>query len=70
MKFDDFIEDGKVKKASPDKSLISSSEKFDRFRKLRNKLNYYGGSISAEEMSEIKVEIKDVIVQLRRKFQI
>lgn len=36
------------------------AQKFDRLRKLRNKLNYYGGSISVEEVKEMKKEITKI----------
>jgi len=135
MQFNDFIKEGKVRKALPDKPLIDSllrtadsdlkfldtlpitdnsarkllisyydtlrsllealaskegykvyshealvyflkdikhesllADKFDRFRKLHNKLNYYGGLISVEEVKEIKPEIKATINQLRKKY--
>lgn len=38
--------------------------KFDRFRKLRNKLNYYGGTITALEVQENKEEIEAMITFL------
>lgn len=44
------------------------SLKFDRFRKIRNKLTYYGKSISAEEAAPNIEEIKSVIKQLKKKY--
>src|SRR3989344_1056087 len=44
------------------------SEKFDRFRKIRNKINYYGGNISAEEVKENIEEIKEIIKKLKTKY--
>ena len=44
------------------------SEKFDRFRKIRNKLNYYGKSISKEETKKNIVEIKKIINELKQKY--
>ena len=39
----------------------SNAEKFDRLRKIRNSINYYGKSISIEEAKEIIGEIKKLI---------
>ncbi len=127
MKFEDFIKQGQIRKASPDISLVKSlykntlkdlvylknqqineisarkivsnyydclraileaiasldgykiyqheafaffikekgeeipSIKFDRFRKIRNKINYYGGDISIKEAVEIVEEIIKLI---------
>lgn len=44
------------------------SEKFDRFRKIRNKINYYGENISAEEVKENIEEIKEIIKKLKTKY--
>lgn len=43
------------------------SIKFDRFRKLRNKINYYGTSISVDEALQYKDEIISIIAELREK---
>ncbi|MDD5417984.1 MAG: hypothetical protein PHW96_03835 [Candidatus Nanoarchaeia archaeon] len=40
------------------------SSKFDRFRKIRNKINYYGEDISVEETKENIDEIKKMIKTL------
>ena len=45
-----------------------SSIKFDRFRKIRNKINYYGGDISIEEAEEISEEIKKLTNNLIEKY--
>ena len=37
------------------------SKKFDRFRLIRNKINYYGRDISVEEAKEYCSEIKKII---------
>ena len=44
--------------------------KFDRFRKIRNNLTYYGKSISVEEASSNIKEIKEIINQLKGKYLI
>ena len=42
--------------------------KFDRFRKIRNSINYYGKDISIEETKENIYEIKKMIHILIRKY--
>jgi len=42
--------------------------KFERFRKIRNGLNYYGKSIELKEAEEIIKEIKLVINEIKQKF--
>lgn len=44
------------------------SEKFDRFRKIRNSINYYAKAIPAEEANEIVEEMKNLIKYLTEKF--
>ncbi len=44
------------------------SEKFDRFRKIRNSINYYAKAISIEEAEEWSEEIKQLIKYLTNKF--
>ncbi|HLC87228.1 MAG TPA: hypothetical protein VJH65_03060 [Candidatus Nanoarchaeia archaeon] len=135
MNFEDFIKDGKVRKATPDKLMAESiikntfddlkfldgiklnelskrkivsnyydslrsllevisllkgykiysheaftyflkeklnqeilSFKFDRFRKIRNGLIYYGKSIQLEEAEDIVKEIKIFIEEINKKF--
>jgi hypothetical protein len=134
MKFEDFINQGQVRKSSPDISLIKSlyrntlndlkylgnqiineisarkivsnyydclrsileaiasldgykiyrheaftfflkekneeiiSIKFERFRKIRNKINYYGGDVSLEEARENSEDIKKLINYLIEKY--
>lgn len=46
--------------------LVSS--KFDRFRKIRNNINYYGQSIEASSVKENKNEIEKIINELKQKF--
>ncbi len=41
------------------------SIKFDKFRKIRNKINYYGKEISIEETEDVKKEIMILIKQIR-----
>jgi|TARA_B100001971_G_C18152189_1_gene516457 hypothetical protein len=42
--------------------------KYDRFRKIRNKINYYGKAMNKEEAIEHKKEIKDIIKILVYKY--
>jgi hypothetical protein len=44
------------------------SIKFDRFRKIRNGLNYYGKSLELKEAKEIIQEIKRTINEVQKKF--
>lgn len=41
------------------------SQKFDRFRKIRNAINYYGKEIMAEEAKEIVKEITPAINKVK-----
>ncbi len=49
-----------------DEGLIA--EKFDRFRRIRNKINYYGKNISVEEAKENVIGIIKLIDKLNRKY--
>ena len=42
--------------------------KFDRFRKIRNGINYYGKNISVEEVKENVKEIIKLIKELKTKY--
>lgn len=44
------------------------SMKFNRFRKIRNGLNYYGKSIELKEAKEIIEDLKSVIKEVKQKF--
>lgn len=44
------------------------SEKFERFRKIRNGINYYGNNISIEEVKEYVPEIIKLIELLKNKY--
>lgn len=44
------------------------AEKFDRFRRIRNGINYYGKSITVEEVKEYAHEIAQMISTLREKY--
>jgi hypothetical protein len=44
------------------------AEKFDRFRKIRNGINYYGKSISADETRENIAEMAKLITLLKMKY--
>ncbi|MAG47468.1 hypothetical protein CL617_02585 [archaeon] len=46
------------------------SQKFDRFRKIRNGINYYGKNISPEETKENIVEIVKLINVLKKRYLI
>lgn len=43
------------------------SFKFDRFRKIRNKVNYYGKTLNSEEVKEFKKELIQLITKLKGK---
>lgn len=43
---------------------------FDRFRKIRNKINYYGKEIDAEETTHVKEEIMDLINKIKQLLQV
>ena len=51
-----------------------ASKNFERFRKIRNSINYYGKEISVEESKEIIAEIKELIektnLELSKKLEI
>ena len=42
---------------------------FDEMRKLRNRLNYYGKQITAEECEKIIKEIKNIIQKVKQKLE-
>ena len=44
------------------------AEKFDRFRKIRNGINYYGKNITSEECKENIKEIIKLINMLKEKY--
>lgn len=44
------------------------SLKFDRFKKIRNKINYYAGDIAIEEAKEVIDDIKSMINVLKGKY--
>ena len=44
------------------------AKKFDRFREIRNKINYYGKVISVEEAKEYSEEIKKMILLLKKTY--
>ncbi len=43
----------------------TESRKFERFRKIRNSINYYGKQVSADEAKEIVEEIKELIDKIK-----
>jgi len=43
------------------------AEKFDRFRKIRNKINYYGKNISVNEVEENVKEIRKMIKEINKR---
>ncbi|KYK27085.1 hypothetical protein AYK26_00095 [Euryarchaeota archaeon SM23-78] len=45
------------------------SIRFDRFRKIRNKVNYYGKDIGIEETSSVKEEIIESINKIKQLLQ-
>jgi len=44
------------------------SLKFNRFRKKRNSINYYGENISVEEVKEYSEEMRRIILELKEKY--
>ena len=44
------------------------AQKFDRFRKIRNGINYYGKNISPQEVSQCKQEITRLIADIKAKY--
>ena len=44
------------------------AQKFDRFRKIRNKINYYGKNITPEEADENTREIILLVNELKKKY--
>lgn len=47
---------------------VISSIKFDRFRKIRNRINYYGEEISIEEARGVVEEIRKLLRYLINKY--
>ena len=45
---------------------ISISKKFDRYRKLRNGINYYGEDIDIETVKEAIIEIPKLVKELKK----
>ncbi len=44
------------------------AEKFDRFRKIRNNINYYGKNISLKEAKEYMPEILEMINRIKKRY--
>lgn len=44
------------------------AEIFDRYRRIRNKINYYGKQINKQETLKAKIEIKETIKKLKEKY--
>lgn len=42
------------------------SKKFDRYRKLRNGINYYGEDINLETINEALLEIPEIVKELEK----
>ena len=42
------------------------AEKFDRFRKIRNGIEYFGNNVSAEETMQNVKDLKELIAKLRK----
>tara|TARA_Y100000310_G_scaffold176061_1_gene176191 strand:- start:572 stop:988 length:417 start_codon:yes stop_codon:yes gene_type:complete len=51
-----------------EKNEQTISDKFDRFRKIRNDINYYGKNISVEDVKENSEQIKKLINLLIKKY--
>lgn len=45
------------------------AKKFDRFRKIRNNINYYGADITVGEVNEYKNEIIELINKIKLKLK-
>ncbi len=45
------------------------AKKFDRFRHIRNKINYYGKDISPEEVAQYKTDIIKLINEIKSKLK-
>ncbi|MGM5483170.1 MAG: hypothetical protein ACQESF_06925 [Nanobdellota archaeon] len=45
--------------------LSSIAKKFDRFRKIRNGINYYGDSVSVETAKDALEAIPQMIAQIK-----
>ncbi len=50
------------------KQEFNLADKFDRFRRIRNKINYYGKYIEITEAVELKHEIKNLINKHKIKY--
>ena len=44
------------------------AESFDRLRKLRNGVNYYGEGVNREEAKAASEEVKKIILELKQKY--
>ncbi|MFH1801926.1 MAG: hypothetical protein ABH864_00575 [archaeon] len=42
------------------------SERFDRYRKLRNGVNYYGNEIDVSTVKDAMVEVSEIVVVLKK----
>ena len=51
-----------------DKKEISIAEKFDRYRKLRNGINYYGKAVTTQITKEAIYQINKIIEKLKDKY--
>lgn len=45
---------------------LSSGNSFDEFRKIRNKINYYGENLTINEAKEIIFQMKSLIVRIKK----
>jgi len=46
------------------------SLKFDRYRKLRNKINYYGHEIDIETVKSALIEMPKIIIELKKYYKL
>lgn len=44
------------------------AKKFDRFREIRNRINYYGALISVQEAEEFVKDMQEIIALLTKKY--
>ncbi|MBN1377460.1 hypothetical protein JW949_03985 [Candidatus Woesearchaeota archaeon] len=51
-----------------DKQEYKTADLFDKYRRMRNEVNYYGKTISMKNTIKAKKEIKELCILLRNKY--
>ena len=51
-----------------EKNELKLAEKFDRIRRIRNNINYYGSAVSKEEAQDIKDNVNEMLPLLIEKY--